>query len=58
MYIPLIQVFSLNVFYDVLKEMYNTQFLQICNWETHFKGDENTKNNLEMDFFGAFFGPS
>jgi hypothetical protein len=28
----------------------------ICNQKIHFKGDGNTKNNVEMDFLGAFFG--
>jgi hypothetical protein len=29
----------------------------ICNQKTHLKGDDNTKNSVEMDFFSAFFGP-
>ncbi len=25
--------------------------------KTHLKGDDNTQNNVELDFFIAFFGP-
>jgi hypothetical protein len=52
-------VFSLNLFYDVLKKCttHNSCKKLICNWKIHFKGDDNTKNNVEMDFFDAFFGP-
>jgi hypothetical protein len=58
-FLSLIQVFSLNVFYNVLKKCRTHSYCKnlIYNWKTHFKGDDNTKNNVEMDFFGAFFGP-
>jgi hypothetical protein len=47
------------VFNNVLK-IYTTHSScknLICNWKTHFKGDDNTKSNVEMGLFGAFFGP-
>ncbi len=52
-------MFSLNVFDNVLKKCTTHSSCKnlICNWKTHFKGDDNTKNSVEMDFFGAFFGP-
>jgi hypothetical protein len=44
-FLSLIQVFSLNVFYNVLEKMYKTNFCKnlICNWKIQFKGDDNTK---------------
>jgi len=58
-FLSLIQVFSLNVFNNVLKKCTTHSSCKnlICNQKSHFKGDDNTKNNVEMDFFGAFFGP-
>jgi len=57
-FLSLIQVFSLNIFYNVLKCTTQSSCKNlICNKKTHLKGDDNTKNNVEMDFFIAFFGP-
>jgi hypothetical protein len=55
-FLSLIQMFSLNVFYNVVKKCKTHSSCKnlICNRKTHFKGDNNTK----MDFLGAFFGPS
>jgi hypothetical protein len=57
-FLILIQVFSLNASYNVLKKCttHNSCTKLICNRKTHFKGDDNTKKCVEMDFFSAFFG--
>jgi hypothetical protein len=58
-FMSLNQMFSLNVFYNVLKECSTDSSCKIliCNQKIHFTSNDNTKNNVEMDFFGAFFGP-
>ncbi len=44
-FLSLIQMFSLNVFYNVLKKCRTHSSCKkiICDWKTHFKGDDNTK---------------
>jgi predicted membrane channel-forming protein YqfA (hemolysin III family) len=44
-FLSLIQMFSLNVFYNVLKKCktHSSYKNLICNWKTHFKGDDKTK---------------
>jgi hypothetical protein len=58
-FLSLIQVFSLNVFYNALIFFTTHSSCKnlICNWKIHLKDDDNAKNSVEMNFLGAFFGP-